>query len=340
MDPQTRAFLDAVALADQPSIASLPPAEGRTVFEGLGDLFLPSIALPSVTDHRTPGGVSFRLYRPTANHQENLPLTVYLHGGGWVLGNLDTHDSLCRHLARASQVAVASVDYRLAPEHSFPAPLDDAAEAWRHLTSEASTYHFDSSRVAVAGDSAGGNLAAALAIKLRDEKGPAPQRQLLVYPVISAACDTPSYDLFAKDHGLTREEMQWFWRCYLGDEKTAPRLASLDRVDDLRGLPPARILTAEYDVLRDEGESHAARLQAAGVAVELTRHPGLSHGFFHFAGVMDRGRETVMEAGQWLGEQLRDSPGEDGRTSTLTKEEQMAQFEDALKDEDWGHQPC
>ena len=305
MDPQTRAFLDALALADGPSIDSLPPVEGRAVFDGLTDIFLPFVQVDGVSDHQSPGGVPFRIYRPANGIEAQMPAVLYIHGGGWVLGNIGTHDTLCRHLANASQTVVISVDYRLAPEHPFPLPLEDCQDVLNHVAAEAKTFGLDSARLAVAGDSAGGNLATALAIKARDENGPAIRLQLLVYPVIDSRCDTDSYEAFATDHGLSKQEMLWFWQCYAGDTHRAHPLASVNHTTNLSGLPPARVLTAEYDVLRDEGEAYAKQLEAAGVPVELERYDGLIHGFFHFGGAMDRGREVVLETGRWLGDRLR-----------------------------------
>ena len=157
----------------------------------------------------------------------------------------------------------------------------------------------------MAGDSAGGNLSAALAIKARDESGPSLQAQLLIYPVIDAQCDTDSYEAFAEDHGLSRDDMHRFWRQYLGEIDGSHPLASLNQCENLSDLPPARILTAEYDVLRDEGEAFAKQLESAGVAVELERYEGLIHGFIHFAGIMDRGRLAVEREGKLLGDRLR-----------------------------------
>ena len=305
MDSQARAFLDAIALVKGPSLATLPPPEAREIFSGLTNLFLPETDMAEVRDHCSPGGIMFRIYRPLGAPEGPLPTVLYLHGGGWVMGNVGTHDTLCRHLANAGQVMVASVDYRLSPEHSFPGPLEDCQEVLHHLVEEAISFGVDTERVAVAGDSAGGNLSAALTIKNRDEQGPSIKAQLLIYPVIDAQCATESYDAYAIDHGLSKDEMLYFWQSYLGDIDGVHPLASPNQTLDLAGLPSARVITAEYDILRDEGEAYAEQLKAAGVSVELERYDGLIHGFFHFAGMMGRGREAVEKEGQWLGEQLR-----------------------------------
>ena len=179
-------------------------------------------------------------------------------------------------------VMVASVDYRLSPEHSFPGPLEDCQEVLHHLVEEAASFGVDADRVGVAGDSAGGNLSAALTIKNRDEQGPSIKAQLLVYPVIDAQCGTPSYEAYATDHGLTKDEMLYFWQCYLGEIDGEHPLASPNQTAELGGLPKARVITAEYDILRDEGEAYAEQLKAAGVSVELERYDGVIHGFFQF----------------------------------------------------------
>jgi acetyl esterase len=305
MDPQTRAFLDAITLAKGPSLATLPPLEARAIFSGLTDLFLPETEVAEAMDHCSPGGIPFRMYRPLGAPEEPLPTVLYLHGGGWVMGDVGTHDTLCRHLANAGQIMVASVDYRLSPEHSFPGALEDCQGVLHHLVEEAPNFGIDPKRVGVAGDSAGGNLSAALAIKNRDEQGPPLRAQLLVYPVIDARCDTASYEAFETDHGLSKDEMLYFWRSYLGDIDGAHPLASPNQTLDLSGLPPARVITAEYDILRDEGEAYAEQLRVAGVWVELERYNGVIHGFFHFAGMMDRGREAIEKEARWLGQQLR-----------------------------------
>lgn len=305
MDSQARAFLDAIAMVKGPSLATLPPPEARELFSGLTDLFLPKTEVGAVSDHQSPGGISFRVYRPLGVPEGPLPTVVYLHGGGWVLGNVETHDTLCRHFANAGKVLVVSVDYRLSPEHAFPGPLEDCQEVLEHLVKEASTYGVDSDRLGVAGDSAGGNLSAALCIKMRDENGPAIKAQLLIYPVTDAKCDTPSFEAYAEDHGLSKAEMLIFWQQYLGDTDGSHPLASPVLTKDLTRLPTARILTAEYDILRDEGERYAEALREAGVPVELKRYEGVIHGFVHFSGFIDQGRVALEHEATWIGDQLR-----------------------------------
>ncbi len=240
-----------------------------------------------------------RIYTP--REAPALPLLVYFHGGGFVLGDLDSHDSICRNLALAADAVVVAVDYRLAPEHPFPAAADDCLAATRWAAARAAALGADPARIAVAGDSAGGNLAAVVALRLRDEGGPALRGQLLIYPVTDNHVE-PTASMIANGEGyfLTREAMLFFDKHYLADPDhlAHPHFAVL-RAPDLSGLPPAYVLTAEYDPLLDEGEAYAARLSAAGVAVEQVRALGVIHGFFGMAGI-DRGALAVSEAGRWL----------------------------------------
>ncbi|MFB6296440.1 MAG: alpha/beta hydrolase [Halobacteriales archaeon] len=209
------------------------------------------------------------------------PVLTFYHGGGWVIGTLDTHEPICRALAGAADCVVVSVDYRLAPEHPFPAALEDCYAATRWVSDNAATLHADPDRVAVGGDSAGGNLAAAVAQACRDHGGPELVHQLLVYPVTDHAFDTDSYAENAEGYFLTRADMEWFWDHYLDSRFDGNNpYASPLRARDLGGLPPASVVTAGFDPLRDEGIAYAKRLDAAGVAVEHHHYDGAIHGFF------------------------------------------------------------
>ena len=224
------------------------------------------------------GDLTVRLYYPAAAH--NLPLIVFFHGGGFVLCDLDTHDPMCRALANASGCAVASVEYRLAPETRFPGPVEDCYSALKALVRDAAKYGVDGARVAVCGDSAGGNLAAVVALLARDRKGPALRHQALVYPVTDARCATASMRDLADGYMLSRAAMQWFWECYLKEPADAENpLASPLLARDLSGLPPATVVTAEFDPLRDEGDAYADRLRDAQVSVTARRYQGMIHGF-------------------------------------------------------------
>jgi acetyl esterase len=238
-------------------------------------------AVAGVEDRIVAGSIPARMYWPLGGGASPAPLVVFLHGGGWVLCDLDTHDIPCRNLANATGSVVVSVDYRLAPEHRFPAAIDDAyaALAWAH--EHAGELGADPARLAVAGDSAGGNLAAAVALAARDRGGPALRYQLLIYPVLDHDFDRPSYQENAVGNFLTAVHMQWYWDQYVPDVDARDNpLASPMRAPELRGLPPAYVITAECDVLRDEGNAYAARLRDAGVPVTLSCAPGMFHGFF------------------------------------------------------------
>ena len=235
-----------------------------------------------------------RLYRPEGAG-ERPGLIVYFHGGGWVIGTIDTHDGPCRALANSSGAAVLSVAYRLAPEYPYPAPSDDCYAATIWAVANADDLGIDGSKIAVAGDSAGGNLAAAVAIMARDAGGPKIAHQLLIYPVTDVDFERPSYAANGGgDYYLSTAGMKWFWGHYLGGRapEDAP-LAVVLRQPDLSRLPSATVITAEYDPLRDEGDAYAAKLSAAGVPVDGTCAPGMIHGFFNMF-------QIVPEAAQWF----------------------------------------
>ena len=246
----------------------------------------------------TAAGLPARLYIPP---DETGATLVYYHGGGWVVGDLDSHDALCRHLATASGARVLSVDYRLAPEHPFPAPVDDALAAFRDAVALAP----DPARVAVGGDSAGGHLAAVTAQLAAADGGPEPAFQLLIYPVTDCDVKHPSRATFAEGFFLTRANMDYYEGCFLppGTDKRDPRVSPL-HASDLAGLAPALVVTAGFDPLRDEGEAYAARLQDAGVPAILRRHAGFVHGFANVLGAGHAWRAAVAEMGGVLRAQL------------------------------------
>lgn len=252
------------AVNDNPMAFGPPPAVAR-----VEDL---AIALPGRT-------LPARLYVPEGAASP-APLVVFYHGGGWVIGTLETHDATCRALARASGAAVLSVGYRLAPEHPYPAPVEDCYDALVWAAANAADLGCDPARLAVAGDSAGGNLSAAVTIMARDRGGPVLRHQLLIYPVIDDDFSLPSYaENGGGEYFLGNAMMRWFWDLYVGDAAEAP-LARVGRTTDLSGLPPATVITAQFDPLRDEGMAYAARLKQAGVAVDAAIAPGMIHGFF------------------------------------------------------------
>jgi acetyl esterase len=224
-----------------------------------------------------PGGkLRVRVYRPLST--EILPVVIWFHGGGWVVGTLDSHDPVCRALANRTPCVVVAVDYRLAPEAPFPAAVEDSWAATQWVAHEALKLGGDASRIVVAGDSAGGNLAAAVALRARDS-GLDLALQVLVYPVTDADLDSESYSRLASGLNLTRAKMAWYWQQYLGGAEGSHPEASPLRAPDLAGVAPALVQTAEHDPLLSEGEAYAARLAEAGVPVTLTRYDGMIHGF-------------------------------------------------------------
>jgi acetyl esterase len=295
LDPQVKTFLDLAATLNVPGFHEMPVDLARRAFRRRIPLAGPPEPVARVEDRTPPGLARLRIYTPGS--PDPLPALVYFHGGGWVLGDLDTVDAPCRRLANAVPCVVVSVAYPLAPEHTYPIAIEDAYFATRYVVEHAGELGIDPARIAVGGDSAGGNLAAVVALMARDRGGPPLAFQLLVYPIIDCDTETWSYRQFAEGFGLTRAAMRYYWSQYLSAlEGRLDPLASPLRAPDLRGLPPAFVMTAEYDVLRDEGEAYADRLRAAGVRVEGRRYEGLIHGFFTMAGQLDRGRMALDDA--------------------------------------------
>ena len=296
LDPQVQAFLDQVMATNFPSLNTLSVEEARQTVAAFGDMHGELEPVGSVDNLAVPGPggeIPVRVYTPEQSGL--LPVLVYFHGGGWVVGDLETHDALCRQLTNAASCMVVSVDYRLAPENKFPAAAEDAYAATQWVAENAATIGGDPDRIAVGGDSAGGNLAAAVVLMARDRGGPRLVHQLLIYPATDGACDTVSCRENGQGYLLTLDMMQWFWNHYLStDADRHNPYAAPSRAPDLRGLPPALVITAEFDPLRDEGEAYAARLRAPGVAVQLKRYDGMIHGFFSMGAVLDTAR-TAME---------------------------------------------
>lgn len=262
-----------------------------------------STPIALVTNRTVPGpagDIPIRIYTPEGIGP--FALLVFFHGGGFVVGSLDSADQICRTLCWGAGCVVVSVEYRLAPEHKFPAAPDDCLAATRWAGEHATEFNADPTRLVVAGDSSGGNLATVTALRIRDEGGPALSGQLLIYPVADYHTPpTPSYLANADGYLLTRDTMIWFWEHYLNSasEASDPHASPL-RAPDLRGLPPALVITAELDPLRDEGERYAERLQLAGVPTVLSRYDGMIHGFFLFGDMFDESRQAISEATTWL----------------------------------------
>jgi acetyl esterase len=301
VDPQIQALLDLRAALPPMHTLSVPDARKQFAAREIPGLRIPEIAAVRQQDIPGPGGpLALRIYTPAGSGP--FPLMVFFHGSGFVVCSLDTHDAMCRNLAAGSGCVVVSVDYRLAPEHKFPAGPNDCLEATRWAAAHAADLGADADRVLVAGDSAGGNLAAVTALRIRDEGGPPLAGQLLIYPVTDHhAANWPSYTENAEGYGLTREGMQWFWGHYLADPADgAHPHASPFRAASLAGLPPALVVTAQYDPLRDEGEAYGERLRQAGVPVEIRRWNGTNHGFFFVPGLVDRASAAIDEACAWV----------------------------------------
>lgn len=302
LNPQVKSLLDGLAEAGGPKMSELSAPEARELFRGMIAFDQPE-EVTRVDDRVVPGlehEVPVRVYTPADAVGGDAPLLLWLHGGGWVIGDLDTADATARALANRSGAVVVSVAYRLAPEHRSPAALDDCLAALTWAVEEAALLGVNSNKVAVGGDSAGGHLAALLCHRVRDEFGPEIDFQLLVYPVTDLTLSHPSMDENAEGYFLTKETMTWFVDCYLGDQDPKDGAISPLRAESLAGLPPALVITAEFDPLRDEGEAYAAGLREAGVAVEATRYDGQIHGFFGLAALLEDGARAVDQAGSAL----------------------------------------
>lgn len=300
--PQSRAVIDAFARMNLSPPERIPVAQAREQYtRGRAAFLAAEEAVASAVDSSFPGpagAVAMRLYRPLGIvASRTLPALVFFHGGGWVFGDLDSHDRLCRALANRAQCCVVAVNYRLAPEHRFPAAVEDAIAAIEHVAANATALGVDAARIAAAGDSAGGNLVAVCALHLRDHAGPRLALQVLLYPVTDLRMTSGSYRSLGTGYLLTAERMRYFARQYLAepaqalDWRASPLLAA-----SLANLPPALIITASHDPLVDEGKAYADRLAAAGGRARYSCHAGMIHGFMTMAGAIDGGREAIDEA--------------------------------------------
>jgi acetyl esterase len=304
-----------MAAADGPPMELMTPQEIRAdraaKAEAMEVLAGPLQEVARVEDRTIPGPaqpIPIRIYRPVAG--TNLPALVYYHGGGWVIGTLDSVDRTCRALANASGCVLISVDYRLAPEHKFPAAVEDADAVLRYAAENAGEFDIDPNRIAVGGDSAGANLATVVCLIARDRGGPKIAFQLLVYPVTDYDDDRTSLHEFAQGYFLTRPMMDYFWGHYLArpEDGRNPH-ASPIKAESLAGLPPAMVITAECDPIRDQGEAYAQRLRESGVPVSVKRYEGAIHVFFNLAGVIDSGKQAIRDAGAALKKALRSGTG-------------------------------
>ena len=292
LHPQVAALLERVARSPLPKYHSVSPFVARRIYRDTRAAL--AAKAPDMAQVRLLAFPSYaiRVYRPAA--EQTLPALVYFHGGGWTIGDVDTHDALCRQLAAGARCVVFSVDYRLGPEHPFPAAVEDCVAATRFVAENAEQLNVRG--IAVGGDSAGGNLAAVVALHAREAGGPAIDFQLLVYPATDQRLASASHERNARGYLLERESIEFFRRCYLPNEKdyvdwrASPLLAQ-----DHRRLPPALVLTAGYDPLLDEGKAYAERLRAAGVEVAYREYPDMVHGFLLMGGVLDTANAAVAE---------------------------------------------
>lgn len=300
LDPQARAVLDLLSSAPV-QLKDMPPADARAAYDRF---IIPRNFDPApvgrVEDRiiaRPDGGsMRMRLYWPDGTQRAPLPALLFIHGGGFVIGSIESRDPQCRILCGEVPCIVATPDYRLAPEHPFPAGPDDCWAALQWLVANANSLGVDRARIAVGGESAGGNLAAGLAQRALTEGGPSLVYQMLVYPTTDLFCtlDLPSYRLLDEPYFLTRQQMQWYYDCYApsgidrNDLRLSPGLAR-----ELTGLPPAQIITAEFDPLRDDGLHYAERLRAAGVPVDYHCMAGMMHGYWHYGKLIDAARVAI-----------------------------------------------
>jgi acetyl esterase len=297
LHPEYDAMLKQLAAVPGPALTELPIADARAAYRMMRPA-APDIAVGAVLDRTIPGPagpIAVRIYTPAGNGP--FPVLLNFHGGGWVIGDLETADGVCRELCNRVGCVVVSVDYRLAPEHRFPAAVEDCLAATRWAAEHAKELNGDKTRIAVTGESAGANLAAVVCHLARDGGGPALAFQLLAYPVTDANLDTGSYRANGDGYLLTKEGMEWFWNQYCPNPKdrTNPRAAPL-RANNFKGLPAALIMTAEFDPLRDEGAAYAAKMKAGGVAVDYVCFDGLIHDFLAMSRVFSASKPAMDKA--------------------------------------------
>ena len=306
LDPQAKAAIDLVIKSGRPPYHRLSPKEARQMFRDTRPASTPPAPEIGAVTELSAEGIPVRLYRPKGVPASTpLPALVFFHGGGWVIGDLETHDVLCRQLTAGAGISVVNVDYRLAPEHKFPAAIDDAWAATRWVAAQAPALGIDAGRLAVGGDSAGGNLAAVVALLARDHGAPALALQVLTYPVTDPGAESASYTEFADGFLLTRDSMRWFVAHYLASARDAVdwRVSPL-RASSVAGVAPALVLTAGFDPLRDEGDAYARKLREAGVRVDSICYGGMIHGFVPMGRLIETGNRAVAHIAATLRQAL------------------------------------
>jgi len=307
LDPQARALLDAAKASGAPEMWELTPDQARAEYLRRTERVRADVDIYRVEDRQIPGPVQpikVRVYTPqVSQEQASLPVLVWYHGGGFVIGDLDSHDSACRALANQTECLVVAVDYRLAPEHKFPGAVEDCEAALQWVAAHATELGGDPGRIAVGGDSAGGNLAAVVALLAREKGGPKLCFQLLIYPCVAPEPETPSHHQFAEGYLLTRKTITWFFKQYLRSSKDTldPRYAPLEE-KDLSSLPPSLVIVAGFDPLRDEGVDYAKALIEAGNKVTLSNYEGMIHGFYLMGGMIDKANQAIEESARHLRE--------------------------------------
>jgi acetyl esterase/lipase len=301
LDPLVKGFLDQMAAVPGPKMWEVPASAAREVFAAMMQLVGPKDVPIGKVQNLTmpgPGGeIALRSYAPVAAKGEPLPTLVFFHGGGYVIGNLETHDGLCRMLANESGARVIAVDYRMAPEHKFPAAVEDAYAAVNWIEDNAASLGVDANRIAVGGDSAGGGLAAVVSQMAKEKGDPKIVFQMLLFPVTQIGNETTSMREFGEGYFLEAETLKWFFKHYLPDDadRSDPRISPLV-AKDVAGLPPAYVMLGGYDPLHDEGQAYADKLRAAGVKVTVADYPDLVHDFIYLQAVLPQAPEAVKGA--------------------------------------------
>lgn len=306
LDQQADTFLRQLEEMGGPALNEMSPEEAREALAQMAEFGGEPESVGDITNRSIPGpegDIPVRIYTPEGSGP--FPALVYFHGGGWVVGDLEMVDAACARLTNRAEAVVVSVDYRLAPENKFPAPVTDCYAATQWVSENAAELNVDSQRIAVGGDSAGGNLAAVISVMARDSGTPGIAYQLLFYPVTNMDYETQSYRENGADYFLTTDMMRWFWGHYLESEEIGRDIqASPLLMEDASNLPPAFVATAEFDPLRDEGEAYAELLEKAGNQVTARRYDGQIHGFVTLSGVMDGGKQAIDDAGAQLRQAL------------------------------------
>ncbi|HEY4124664.1 MAG TPA: alpha/beta hydrolase [Rhizomicrobium sp.] len=305
LDPVLKAFLDQVASVGGPKTWEMQPREAREAFAGLlqlaGPKDIPIGKIANIAIPATRGEIAARSYAPVAASSEPLPTLVYFHGGGWVIGSIETHDGLCRMIANGSGCRVISVEYGLAPENKFPGPVEDAMSAIEWIEKNAAQLGVDANRLAVGGDSAGGNLAAVVAQIAKAKGGPKIAFQMLLFPVTQIGDETTSLREYAEGYFLERKTLDWFYAHYLpvDADRNDPRISPL-HAEDVSGLPPAYVMLGGFDPLHDEGMAYAEKLRAAGVSAAVVDYPDMVHVFIYLQAILPQAAEALNAAAKAL----------------------------------------